>query len=122
MRWGQTPIYAYCAPVDMRKGFEGLAGLVREQLQCDPLEGALFVFTNRRRTLAKVLWFDGSGLCVMAKRLERGQFPALWKHTRRRSLALRRSELELFLEGSKLVGRYPVSPPMLSQRELAPGA
>lgn len=122
MRWSWTGIYAYCGPVDMRKGFEGLAALVREELGDDPLEGALYLFTNRRRTHAKLLWFDGTGLCVMAKRLERGRFPALWHHTRRRSLSLKRSELELFLEGSELVGRYQVSPPVLTQRELAPAA
>lgn len=119
-RMGRATIYAYCEPADMRKGFEGLAGLVREQLAKDPLSGALFLFTNKRRTLAKILWFDGSGMCVLSKRLERGQFAALWKHTAQRQLSLKRSELELFLEGSELVGRYQVSPPVLSQADLAP--
>lgn len=117
----QSAIYAYCAPVDMRKGFEGLSGLVRNQLGHDPLTGALFLFTNRRRTLAKLLWFDGSGLCLMTKRLERGRFPALWRHASTAQLPLKRSELELFLEGSQLVGRIEVSPPLLSEQALAPG-
>lgn len=118
-RFGRTAVFAYCAPVDMRKGFEGLAALVRDELGKDPLSGALFLFTNRRRSHAKILWFDGSGLCVLSKRLERGQFPALWRHTERKALPLKRSELELFLEGSELVGRFQVSPPVLSADDLA---
>jgi transposase len=122
MRIGGTRIYAYCAPIDARKGFEGLAALVREEMGKDPLSGALFLFTNRRRSHAKVLWFDGSGMCVLSKRLERGRFPALWECTDRPHVPLKRSELELFLEGSELVGRFQVSPPILSAEDLAPHA
>lgn len=103
----------------MRKGFEGLSGLVREKLLMDPLSGALFLFTNRRRTLAKILWFDGTGLCVLAKRIEQGRFAKLWAHAARTTLPLKRSELELFLEGSELVGRFQVSPPILREQDLA---
>jgi transposase len=117
-RLGRATVYAYCEPTDMRKGFEGLAALVREELGRDPLSGALFLFTNRRRSHAKMLWFDGSGMCVLCKRLERGRFPALWKHTDRKTLPLKRSELELFLEGSELIGRFQVSPPVLSDADL----
>jgi transposase len=116
---GRASIYAFCAPTDMRKGFEGLAGLVREELGKDPHSGSLFLFTNRRRTNAKILWFDGSGVCVLSKRLEKGRYAALWKFTERTSLYLKRSELELFLEGSHLIGRYQVSPPTLSESDLA---
>ena len=119
-RLGRVRIFAYCAPTDMRKGFEGLSALVRDALGKDPLSGSLFLFTNRRRTHAKILWFDGSGLCVLAKRLERGRFAPLWEHTARTTLPLKKSELELFLEGSQLVGRYQVSPPVLHEEELAP--
>lgn len=115
-------IYAYCEPTDMRKGFEGLAGLVREELGRDPLDGALYLFTNRRRTHAKILHFDGTGMCVFAKRLEQGRFVALWRWAARKQLTLKRSELELFLEGSELVGRYRVSPDALSEEQLAPRA
>ena len=62
-------------PVDMRKeGFEGLYGLVRDQLGADPLSGHLFLFSNRTRTRLKALVWDGSGLWVCAKRLEKGRF------------------------------------------------
>jgi len=118
-RLGRVRIYAICAPTDLRKGFEGLSGFVREQLRRDPLGGALFLFANRRRTLAKVLWFDGSGMCILSKRIERGRFAALWNFTDRKTLPLKRSELELFLEGSELVGRFQVSPPILSDEDLA---
>ncbi len=116
---GATTVFAYCAPTDMRKGYEGLSALVRDELKADPLSGSLFLFTNRRRTHAKLLWFDGSGLCVLAKRLEKGRFAALWEYCDHTSIPLKRSELELFLEGSHLVGRFRVSPPTLDAAALA---
>ena len=59
---------------DMRRGFDGLALLVQEQLKRDPHSGQLFVFRGRRGSLIKILWHDGRGLCLFAKRLERGRF------------------------------------------------
>jgi len=115
-----TRIYAYCAAIDMRKGYDGLAALVRQEMGQEPLSGALFLFTNRRRTHAKILWFDGSGMCIYAKRLEKGQFAPLWKYTADKRMSLTRSELHLFLEGSQLVGKYQVSPGDLPAQALAP--
>ena len=69
-----TRIYLAVQAVDMRKGFEGLYGLVRDHLGQDPLSGHLFLFTNRTRTRLKALVWDGSGLWVCAKRLEKGRF------------------------------------------------
>lgn len=69
-----TRIYIALDAVDMRKGFDGLYGLVRDHLGQDPQSGHLFLFTNRSRTRLKVLVWDGSGLWVCAKRLERGRF------------------------------------------------
>jgi transposase len=69
-----TKIYLAVGATDMRKGFDGLYGLVRERLQADPLCGHLFLFCNRPRTRLKVLFWDGSGLWVCAKRLEKGCF------------------------------------------------
>ena len=69
-----TKIYVAVEAVDMRKGFEGLYGLVRDQLGQDPLSGYLFLFSNRTRTRLKALVWDGSGLWVCAKRLEKGRF------------------------------------------------
>jgi transposase len=112
-------IYAYCEPVDLRKHWEGLCALVRDELGSDPLSGALYLFTNKRRTLAKVLRFDGTGLCIYSKRIEKQRFVALWMVTDRKKLPLKKSELDLFLEGSHLIARFQVSPAILSDQDLA---
>lgn len=104
---------AYGAPVDMRKGFEGLWSLVTQQLGRDVLGGELFVFVGRDRRRAKVLYFDGTGLCLLHKRLETGRFACLWKNPSCAALPLSASELALFLEGCSLVGTRPLSPPPL---------
>ena len=69
-----TKIYVAVEAVDMRKGFEGLYGLVRDRLAQDPLSGHLFLFSNPARTRLKAVVWDGSGLWVCAKRLEKGRF------------------------------------------------
>src|SRR5258707_15370561 len=69
-----TKIYIGVEAVDMRKGFEGLYGLVRDALGHDPLSGHLFLFTNKTRTRLKALVWDGSGLWVCGKRMEKGRF------------------------------------------------
>ena len=73
--WGPaTRIYLAAGATDMRKGFEGLYGLARDRLQCEPLSGHVFLFTNAQRNRLKLLFWDGSGLWVCAKRLEKGRF------------------------------------------------
>lgn len=111
-------VFAYAAPADMRKSYEGLSALVRQELGRDPLSGDLYLFCNRLRHRAKVLHWDGTGLCVYAKRLEKGRFACLWREDDRRELALSESELRLFLEGSQFVGRVALSPSRLSEKEL----
>ena len=71
---GSLRVFLAVEPCDMRKGFNGLLGLVGERLQEDIRQGALFVFSNHRRTRIKILYFDGSGLWLMSKRLEKGTF------------------------------------------------
>jgi len=71
---GSLKVYVALDPIDMRKGFEGLYAAVSEKLQADVKSGALFVFTNNKRTRLKVLYFDGTGLWLMTKRLEKGTF------------------------------------------------
>jgi transposase len=66
-------VFVSVEPFDMRGSFNSLAGAVR-RLGLDPVDGHLYLFLNKRRRLAKVLWFDGSGWCVLAKRLEAGSF------------------------------------------------
>ncbi len=67
-------IFVALEPCDMRKSFNGLYALASETLQQDPRQGALFVFTNKRHNRLKVLYFDGTGVCILAKRLEKGTF------------------------------------------------
>ena len=81
MRWHgrRVTVYACAAPTDMRKGFDGLSALVTQGLHGDPLSGDVFLFLSRDRVRAKVLHWDGTGLCVYAKRLERGRFARVWR-------------------------------------------
>jgi transposase len=73
--WGPaTRIYLAAGATDMRKGFEGLFGLARDRLELEPLSGHVFLFSNARRNRLKLLFWDGSGLWVCAKRLEKGRF------------------------------------------------
>jgi transposase len=92
-----TRIYLAVEAVDMRKGFEGLYGLVRDHLGQDPLSGHLFLFTNRTRTRLKALAWDGSGLWVCAKRLERGRFR--WPEATDCSVSMRPEELAMLISG-----------------------
>lgn len=115
----QVGVFAYGAPADLRKGFDGLSGLVTRELGRDPLSGDLFLFVNRARTLAKVLVWDGTGLCIYSKRLEQGRFACLWRAPEEGRLRLTMSELSLFLEGSTLVGKVELSPPVFLQENLA---
>lgn len=115
----QVGAFAYGGPTDLRKGFDGLSALVSRELGRDPLSGDLFLFVNRSRTLAKVLLWDGTGLCIYSKRLELGRFACLWRSPEQGRLRLTMSELALFLEGSKLVGKVELSPPVFLQKTLA---
>ena len=71
---GSLKVYVALEHCDMRKSFNGLHAVVSEKLKSDPLSGALFLFSNRRRNLLKILYWDGTGLWVLAKRLERGTY------------------------------------------------
>ena len=97
-----TKIYLAVGATDMRKGFDGLYGLVRQRLQADPLSGHLFLFCNRPRTRLKVFFWDGSGLWVCAKRLEKGRFswPEVSGPTAK--AAINGEELSLLLGGIDL--------------------
>jgi transposase len=97
-----TKVYVAVGPTDMRKGFEGLHGLVRERLGVDPLSGHLFLFANARRTRLKVLVWDGSGLWVCAKRLEKGRFRWPSAGAEQESVVLSHEELSLLLNGMDL--------------------
>ncbi len=94
---GQIRVHIYGRPVNMRKSFDGLIALTRNALCQDPLSGRLFVFMNRRGTQIKVLYWDRSGFCLWAKRLEQGQFLSNWADIRTREADW--TALKLLLEG-----------------------
>jgi transposase len=97
-----TKIYVAVEAVDMRKGFEGLYGLVRDQLGADPLSGHLFLFSNRTRTRLKALVWDGSGLWICAKRLEKGRFRWPEAKPQQRAITMRSEELAMLVNGLDL--------------------
>ncbi len=82
---------------DMRKGFDGLAAQVQQVLAADPFCGHLFVFRGRRGDLIKVLWFDGQGLCLFAKRLEKGRF--VWPSPADGKVTITPAQPSMLLEG-----------------------
>lgn len=97
-----TRIYLAVGATDMRKGFEGLYGLVRDQLRCDPLSGHVFLFCNKQRNRLKLIVFDGSGLWVCAKRLEKGCFGWPQAGDGQGKVVLSHAELALLLGGIDL--------------------
>jgi transposase len=101
--WGPaTRIYLAAGATDMRKGFEGLYGLARDRLSCDPLSGHIFLFTNARHNRLKLLFWDGSGLWVCAKRLEKGRFRWPEAEGSQLKVVLNHEELALLVGGIDL--------------------
>jgi transposase len=92
-----THIYLYCPPCDMRKSFDGLCGLIRSELDADPLSGSLFVFCNRRRSMVKLLYWDRDGFAIWYKKLEQGTFNL--PHILAQNGRIDRRQLSLLLEG-----------------------
>jgi transposase len=90
-------VYVAAGPTDMRKGFDGLSTLVQETLKKDPFRGCLFVFRGRRGDLVKVLWWDGQGFCLFAKRLNKGRF--VWPLVKDGAITLTPAQLAMLLEG-----------------------
>jgi transposase len=97
-----TRLYVAVGATDMRKGFEGLYGLVRDRLRCEPLSGHVFMFCNAQRTRVKILFWDGSGLWVCAKRLEKGRFSWPQSGDAEGKVVLSHEELALLLGGIDL--------------------
>ena len=103
-------VHVSTEPCDLRRGYDGLYAIARDVLSEDPLSGHLFLFVSRSRKRAKVLFFDGTGLCIYMKRLEVGLFSAPWKRGRGERMTLTMSELALFMEGSEQVLHASLSP------------
>lgn len=97
-----TRIYLAVGATDMRKGFNGLYGLVRDRLQEEPLSGHVFLFCNAPRNRLKLLFWDGSGLWVCAKKLEKGTFRWPEVSGEQRKVQLRHEELTLLVGGIDL--------------------
>jgi transposase len=93
----RTRVWLAAGITDMRKGMDGLAALVQTALTENPFSGHVFVFRGRRGDLVKLLWFDGDGLCLFAKRLERGRF--VWPQADSGSVSLSAAQLSMLLEG-----------------------
>jgi transposase len=92
-----TRIWIAAGVTDMRRGFQGLSAQVQTVLQQQPFSGHVFVFRGRRGDIVKLLWFDGDGLCLFAKRLERGRF--IWPQATEGTVCLTRAQLSMLLEG-----------------------
>lgn len=92
-----TRIWLAAGATDMRRGMDGLAAIVQEKLTRDPFGGHVFVFRGKRGDLVKLLWWDGDGLCLFAKRLERGRF--IWPQATEGAVHLTTAQLSMLLEG-----------------------
>jgi transposase len=93
-------VFLYTRPADLRKGFSGLYAIARTHID-DPARGDLFLFVNRRRTIIKALHWDGTGLCVFAKRLAKGRFEDLFSHaSQKRSIS--QHQLRRLLQGATI--------------------
>ena len=90
-------VWLACGHTDMRKGMDGLAMLAQQVLEEDPFSGALFAFRGKRGGLVKLLWFDGQGMCLFSKRLEKGRF--LWPGTATGRVSLTAAQVSMLLEG-----------------------
>jgi transposase len=94
---GQVRVLVATKPVDFRKGMDGLAALVKEQLRADPFSGVVYVFRAKRADRVKLIWWDGTGLTLLAKRLEDGQFR--WPKVEDGVIRLTAAQLQALLEG-----------------------
>jgi len=94
---GNTQIWIAAGVTDLRRGFTGLSALVQTKLEKSPMSGQVFIFRGRRGDLVKLIWFDGDGLCLFCKRLERGKF--VWPQATEGSVSLTRAQLSMLLEG-----------------------
>jgi transposase len=94
---GQVRVLVATKPVDFRKGMDGLAALVKEQLRSDPFSGAIYVFRAKRADRVKLIWWDGTGLCLFAKRLEDDKFR--WPKIEDGVMRLTAAQLQALIEG-----------------------
>ena len=104
-----TRVHLACRPVDMRKGFDGLAAQVANVLRADPFGGHLFLFRGKRGDYLKCLYWDGSGLCMFAKRLDKGRF--VWPPIVDGKMTLTPAQMALLVEGIDWRRTIQIDPP-----------
>ena len=109
-----TKVYLATRPVSMRFGFDGLAGQVANVLRADPYSGHVFIFRSKRADYLKLLYWDGSGLCLFAKRLEQGRF--VWPPIVDGTMILTPAQLALLVEA--IDWRRTVAPPLPTRPEM----
>jgi transposase len=102
-----TKVFLACRPVDLRNGFDGLASKAQQVIGADPFSGHLFVFRGKRGDYLKALYWDGSGLCLFAKRLEKGRFA--WPPIVGGAITLTAAQLALLIEA--MDWRRTIAPP-----------
>jgi len=107
-------IFAYAAPCDMRKGIDTLAGLVVASGH-EITVGDVYLFLGKNRKRAKCLWYDGACARLLMNRIDAGRFAPLWREDGK-PIELTPSELLLFLDGSKLVGKVALTPPQIDRK------
>lgn len=114
-------VFAYTKPADLRRSYDGLFAIATEEMRRDVLAGDLFLFVNKRRNRAKVLLFDGTGMCIYMKRMDKGRFAAPWRRSTE-EVEMTTSELALFLEGALLLERVSLSPKRIVADDLVVGS
>lgn len=102
-----TKVFLACRPIDLRNGFDGLAAKVQQMIGTDPFSGHLFLFRGKRGDYLKALYWDGSGLCLFAKRLEKGRF--VWPPIVDGTMTLSPAQMALLVEA--MDWRRTVAPP-----------
>ena len=103
-----TKVFLACQPIDLRAGFDGLSAKVQQIIGADPFSGHVFIFRSKRGHYLKGLYWDGSGLCLFAKRLERGKF--VWPPIVAGTMSLSPAQMALLIEA--MDWRRTVAPPL----------
>ncbi|MCP4446877.1 MAG: IS66 family insertion sequence element accessory protein TnpB [Myxococcales bacterium] len=114
-------VFAYAKPADLRRSYDGLFAIATQQMNQDVLAGDLFLFVNKRRNRARVLLFDGTGLCIYMKRMDKGRLAAMWRRSSV-DVEMTMSELSLFLDGALLLATVSLPPKQIAPSDLAVGA
>ena len=111
----RTKVYVSKNPTDMRSSYDSLFARAKNVLQKDPFSGHLFVFINKRRTSCKCLYYDGTGLVIVSKRMENGLFSKI-NPCYRKEIILTQAEFNLFFEGADLNKRFIESPSLIAKK------